>query len=425
MDRTFEFEHESDAPGAPVAGSDRIVTLDIVRGVAVLGILVANIAGMSYPLMAYSWPEAMGQSPDEAASWVWLAQYVLVDGKMRGLFTLLFGAGMYLFIERAMERGEGRALQARRLIWLMLFGLAHFFLLWWGDILFLYSISGLAALAMVRWKPETQLRFGIIWYLAGAIMFTIMQFPAMQLEASKATQAIALQAYEQSIDSFESRLESTEEERAAYSEGSYLAEIAFVANEHAPILKGYPFYAMLETIPLMLIGMALYRYGLFSGGLDPGRQRMWGWIGVISGVAMALAMGLWAVRSGFPFYLTEFVFNGAAQAPRLPMIIGLAALLALWAPKAAGGWLGERLAAAGRMAFSNYIGTSLVVMLVMRHWAGGLWGELSKPELLLVVLGVWGLILAWSKPWLARFRYGPLEWLWRCLTYWKLFPMRL
>jgi len=76
------------------------------------------------------------------------------------------------------------------------------------------------------------------------------------------------------------------------------------------------------------------------------------------------------------------------------------------------------------MAFSNYLGTSLVLMFVFQGWAGGLYGELHRPGLLLVVLAMWVLMLAWSKPWLARFRYGPLEWLWRCLTYWRLVPLR-
>jgi uncharacterized protein len=408
----------------PVGGSERIVTLDFIRGIAVLGILVANIVAMSYPLLAYHWPEAMGHEPDVSDRAVWLAQYVVIDGKMRGLFTLLFGAGMILFLERARARGQGGLLQARRLFWLMLFGLVHFFVLFWGDILFLYAIAGIIALAMVKWPAKRQLGIGIAWYLAGSILFAGSQAPLLIFEQSEAARIVSPEAYESTIEYWEGSLAAAEDERDAFTKGSYPTELAYVANDRSLVLTFYPVLALFETIPLMLIGMGLYRIGLFSGGLDPGRQRKWGWIGVLAGGAIALAMGWQAVSNQFPPLLTDFVFNGGAQGPRLPMILGLAALLALWAPAAAKGWLGQRIAAAGRMAFSNYIGTSLLVMLVMRHWAGGLWGELDRIELLVVVLGVWLLILAWSQPWLERYRYGPLEWLWRCLTYWRLFPMR-
>src|SRR5690606_8906573 len=108
----------------------------------------------------------------------------------------------------------------------------------------------------------------------------------------------------------------------------------------------------------------------------------------------------------------------------LPMILGLAALLALWTPAATRNRLGLRFVAAGRMAFSNYLGTSLVMMLVFQGWAGGLFGQLHRGALLVFVVLGWLLMLGWSSPWLARFRYGPLEWLWRCLTYGKTFPIR-
>lgn len=416
---------DSTGPGtAPVTGSERLVTLDFIRGIAVLGILVANIVAMAHPFLAYSWPAAMGRPHGIADAMAWLAQYVLVDGKFRGLFTVLFGAGMVLFVERARAAGIGELLQARRLIWLALFGLAHFLLLFWGDILFLYAISGLAALGMLGWRRETQLRFGIVWYLTGSALFAAIGFSSLMIEQSEQARLAAPQAWEETQAYWDERLVEAGAEREAFTQGGYAGELAFVADVRGPMLAFQPFFAMLETLPLMLIGMALYRYGLFSGGLDPGRQRLWGWIGVLAGTAMALVLGLWAVVEGFPPFLTDFVFNDGAQATRLPVILGLAALLALWAPGAASGWLGRRVIAAGRMAFSNYIAMSLIAMLVFRQWAGGLWGELDRFQLWGIALAIWAVILVWSPLWLARYRYGPLEWLWRCLTYWKVFPLR-
>jgi len=405
-------EQIDQAADVPVRGSERLVTLDFVRGVAVLGIFIVNVIGMAYPWLAATWPEAMGHPPDTGDSFLWLAQFLLVDGKMRGLFSLLFGAGMALFLERNWQRQIPVLVQARRLAWLALFGLAHFYLLWWGDILFLYAIAGFIVLAVSEWRAETQLRFGILLYVVGGAILALQYYPSSGLAAAQGD--YASQWY----------LARAETENVAFSTGSYLAEFDYVVRERTAMLFSDPVYAVLETIPLMLIGMGLFRYGFFEGAFDPTKQRRWGWVGVLTSIALSLPLGWWITSTDFPLPLTQFVANGAGQVPRLPMILGLAALLVLLAPKAAGGWLGSRIVAAGRMAFSNYILCSLIGMLLFRTWAGGLWGTLDRIELLCVVVLTWALILLWSKPWLARFRYGPLEWLWRCLTYWKLFPLR-
>ena len=155
-----------------------------------------------------------------------------------------------------------------------------------------------------------------------------------------------------------------------------------------------------------------------------GRRRRWGLIGIVGGALLTLPIALWPYRTGFDFFTTLFVFNGIGRIGQLPMALGLAALLVLWAPRATQGWLGSRFAAAGRMAFSNYLGTSIVMMFVFHGWALGLFGQLGRVELIGVVLLTWAAMLAWSQSWLDRFRYGPLEWLWRCLTYGKVFPLR-
>ena len=135
-------------------------------------------------------------------------------------------------------------------------------------------------------------------------------------------------------------------------------------------------------------------------------------------------MALMLMRANDPYYLSLFFVLGPAQDARLPMIFGLLAVLVWLAPRMAPGWLGQRLIAAGRMAFSNYIGMSLVMAIVFQGWGFGLFGELGRTEMLVpVVLGCCAMLL-WSKPWLDRFAYGPLEWVWRCCTYGRIFPLK-
>ncbi|KPL69573.1 hypothetical protein SZ64_16635 [Erythrobacter sp. SG61-1L] len=411
-------------PVAPVAPEHRLVSLDFIRGIAVLGILFANIVAFAQPYLAYGWPLGFGRQPDVVETGLWLAQFLLIDGKMRGLFTLLFGAGMALFATRAALHGGGIGLQLRRLGWLMLFGIAHFFLLFWGDILFLYGIAGLISLPFLAMPARLLLRVGLLWYGAAAIYLIVSLTGTLVLEQDVQAQQANPALHGALVEMESDRLIDAEAERAAFTSGSYAQEFAYVVEARSHLLGEYPTFALLETVPLMLIGMALYRLGFFAGGCDPGRMRRWGWAGVLGGGAVSLLMGLWAIDCGFPYWLTRFVSDFAGQLPRIAMVLGLAALLIQWAPHAVQGWLGQRLTAAGRMAFTNYIATSAVMMLAFRHWAGGLWGELGRGGLLPFAIAGCALILAWSKPWLARFRYGPLEWLWRCLSYWRLFPLR-
>jgi uncharacterized protein len=411
-------------PDQPVDSGERIVTLDFIRGIAVLGILFPNIVAYAHPILAYYWPDGLPGGATRFDEATWLFQLVLIDGKFRGLFTMLFGAGMMLFIERVWARGGTRRLQARRLLWLGLFGLLHFYLLWTGDILFLYAVSGLIALSMLRWPARTQLRVGIAWYLGGALLLSLVLGGPAAIEGIPALQQRAPAQYEQIRKDSAEMVSDAAEESERMAGDSYGAIVSHRVTDEANMFGEVAFFAIAETVPLMLIGMALYRMGLFQRRFDPAKMRKWGWTGVIAGALLTIPLGWWTLARGFPQMLTQFTFSGVTAFLHLPMVLGLAALLSLWAPSATQTWLGRRFVAVGRMAFSNYLGTSTVMMLVFQGWAGDLWGLYHRDGLLLFVALGWLLMLTWSKLWLDRFRYGPLEWLWRCLTYWKVFPLR-
>ncbi|MBX7458095.1 DUF418 domain-containing protein [Qipengyuania sp. 1NDH17] len=389
-----------------------------------MGILAANIMAMGQPFTAYAFPEAFTVPHSEAEDWMWVWQLVLVDGKMRGLFTLLFGAGLYLFLEKAWAKGATTGLQAKRLLWLGLFGLVHFYFIWRGDILFFYAVSGLVALLFIGLSARKQLVLGILGYIAGGILYGAL-FGFMQNVADgPAADNVALESVQaEFVKAADADLADGRAESEIRQEGSYLDYVAHNFEAHAfDPLASLMMFAF-ETLPLMLIGMALYRMGFFSGGFSNRKMRLWGLIGLVAGGALTLWIALSAKAGGFTYYGALAAFMGWSHFPRIFMTLGIAALLVSFAP-AAGGWLSERVSAAGRAAFTNYLGTSVVMLLVFGNWGLDLFGALGRSELYLVTIAAWLVMLAWSKPWLERFRYGPLEWLWRCLTYGRRFPLK-
>ncbi|WP_298301448.1 DUF418 domain-containing protein [uncultured Erythrobacter sp.] len=401
----------------PVATSDRIETLDFIRGIAVMGILLANIVAFGQPFSAYMYPSAwLGESGDPDG-WLWIVQFVLIDGKMRALFTVLFGAGLYLFMERAWARGQTRWLQAWRLVVLLVFGLLHFFLLWQGDILALYGMCGLLVVPMLRLSVKRQMGIGVTGYVFGAVLFLAAMAPLSFVADSMDDSEPGIAEFQEGLEQGKAQtLKDDAEVTKLKQAGSYADLVVHRVEEKTfqPVINASFFF--LETVPLMLIGAALYRLGFFSGGVAPNDLRKWGWIAVIGGGLASLAIALWTQAGGFTYYGTLAAFMGWSPLPRLAMGLGMAALLVAYSP-AWTGWLASRVRAAGRTAFTNYLGTSIVMLFVMHGWALGLFGELNRPQLYLVTLLTCGLMLAWSKPWLDRYRYGPLEWLWRCLIY--------
>ena len=401
------------------ASENRLVALDFVRGVAILGILLLNIVGFAWPEIVYVSPRAPTAPVSTADDWTWLTIFVLADGKFRGLFSLLFGASMVLFVERAEASGkDGAALQRRRLGWLALFGLAHFFLLWWGDILFLYASCGFVALAMRGWSPRRLAMTALAIYAAGVLVLgsltSVGAAPWLGLpDVGGESPAEVVERYgAEARAEIPATLASWPDHVAHMIRDSWTDPLITVS------------YSWFETIPLMLIGMALFKAGLFAGTWDVARLRRWAWWGIGSGLMLTLPLAWWLWREQFALPLTLFVWLGPAAVGRLASIVGYAALAVILARGFADGALGQRLVACGRMAFSNYIATSLVMTFIFHGWGLGLFARFGRFELMGFVLLGWALMLGWSKPWLARYRFGPLEWLWRSLTYAKLAPIR-
>jgi uncharacterized protein len=405
--------------------STRIVTLDTIRGVAVMGILVMNIVAFAMPEAAYSNPFAYGGHTGANFA-AWLIDYIFVDGKMRGLFSFLFGASMLLVIERATTKGESPArVHFSRMAWLFVFGMAHLLLLWWGDILNHYALIGGLAWFFRRLPPYKLVALALaLLVVEFALVFAVGHAIAVNAAAAHGPHpsAEAIRSY---IDS-RSNMGVPPRAEIARDLAVHHAGYATIFANRLPAAIDAPsqafFFLGLETLAYMLLGMAGLRSGLLTGDWPRGRYRLGAAIGFGLGIPVYAALALIPITHGFDVSSVAASDLVWSEPFRPVMILGWVCLIVLLMRP--GGALTARIAAAGRMAFSNYLGTTIVCTTLFYGYGFGLYGHLSRAELYLVVLAVCALMLAWSKPWLDHFRYGPLEWLWRSLARGKFQPMR-
>jgi uncharacterized protein len=403
----------------------RIATLDIVRGVAVMGILAMNIVGFAMPPAAYVNPNAYGtESGWDLASWAF--SFVLVDGKMRGLFSFLFGASLLLVIRKAEAKGESPAqVHFRRMVWLLLFGWLHYLFVWYGDIL-----TGYASIGMIAWfyrnKPVHRL------IIAGAI-YVVVELAVMAALAVYVDGLAAAAAGLHPDPATLADLRVISEDVAVPGAAERTAQMQLflgpwwgVARSQLVDHPGEPLQMLAafgwETLGYMLFGMAALKSGFLTGAWDDSRYRSVAVIGF--GIALpCYAVLAWLLaRDGFTV-AGIFTYSFAGTVLLRPVAVAAVAALIILLTRG-GGRLVQRIAAAGRAAFTNYLGTSILMTGLFYGWGAGLFGRFSRIELWLVVFAMWALMLAWSKPWLERYRYGPFEWLWRTLARWSLQPMR-
>jgi uncharacterized protein len=380
------------------AGAERHLSIDAVRGFAVLGILLMNIVGMGLPSFAYLDPTYAGGSTG-ADMWTWAVNNVLTDGKMRALFTMLFGASTVLIADRA-EAGSGlspAATHYRRMLWLLLIGLLHAAFLWFGDILVPYAIAGLIVFPFRKLSPRAQIAVGV------AILALLLAKNAMSHEVLAPPPG------------------AKEAEMKGFLGGFLEATQARLNMLMLFYLVIHPFDTLPEAIGQMFLGMALFRLGFFTLGWSTRAYALTAAFGYLVAVPFTAWLAYGIASSGFaPKTLHELEVWQQISRPFIALAHAAALLLVIRAGWAA--WLTDRLAAAGRMAFSNYLMTSVITSLVFCGYGFGLYGSLSRAGQLWVVAGVWAFILLWSQPWLARFHYGPFEWIWRSLVQWKPQP---
>ena len=399
----------------------RLITVDAVRGFAVMGILAMNIVGFGLPGNAYVNPAVAGGT-SAADLWSWGIAQTLFDGKMRALFAMLFGASILLMAGRDDSPGVTRRHLARMAV-LLAIGMVHAWFVWSGDILVAYSIVGVLVFPWRTLPPRRLFLLAVICIsLQSAINFA-GAMRGIQLEGlvasggADATDRAVLDELRAMTTT--PPTEVTEEVAAMRGDWRSVQSVraASTRNMQTTII---PMFMLMETVGLMLLGMGLYRLEWWQGGLSRATYRK---------VALATVplLGLGALLpwryAANGFRTIDFLWMDGARILIGPLIaIGYSAALILLVKSGRASWLTSRLAAAGRMALTNYLMTS-ILMTTLFHGPGfGLYGALSRAQLWLPVIFMWALIFFWSRPWLDRFVQGPFEWLWRSLARWKVQP---
>lgn len=428
---------------SPLALTDRIHALDTTRGFAVLGILLMNIWSFAGPQAIYDYPVA-------AADWggaplqTWAVMHTLFEGSQRALFSMLFGAGMLLMVSRLDERAADASsarIYYRRLVFLMLFGLFDLFvLLWPADILFIYALCGLVLYPLRNLKPGTLLLLALIVFSVQAGLRVQNWQESIQLRqeyaAAQAEPALPknpdqatterLQAWEAMEQRAHPDLDAPRTRELIRITGSG-AFGEFLASKLQTSLMLLIFVGLkslvLDSLGAMLLGMALLRAGVLTMTAAPRSYALLMLLGY--GIGLPLAAWETAAMIGNDFdpilkarNLIHYDFR------RMAVGLGHLGLILLFCRRYPRSWLATRIAAAGRMALSNYLGQSILCGLLFYTVGFGLYGRFTGYYLYLVVAGIWIMQIAFSNWWLARYHFGPFEWVWKSLTYKERQPLR-
>jgi uncharacterized protein len=426
---------------SPVATSERIQTIDVVRGVALLGILLMNIDGFGIDGSVFY---TILQGPHNTADFhTQQVIRVFFSGTMKGMFSMLFGAGMILFTMNKKETPGGvtiAELYYRRLLLLVLFGVIHaFVLLWPGDILWDYGLVG-----MVLYPFR---KTAVKWLFLLSIICIGIGILKQQLWVNEIREKRA--AYVESVKAEKAGKKLTAEQQQATTvwlemENSWRPDLERCDRHIRKMHSGYGsiftyfisgnsgeetwsiYHGIWENICMMFLGMALLGIGFFSNKLSTSTYTMCLLIGYGIGIPMGWIMFNGHLESFNPgAYVDAYRVQHAVlyNFKRVFLSIGHASLIMLVFRSRIIPWLMKVLANVGQMAFTNYLMQSIICTLFFYGYGLGYYNQLKYHQLFFVVAAVWVFQIIFSVIWLRYYRFGPFEWLWRSLTYWKKQPM--
>ncbi|MDB6117737.1 MAG: hypothetical protein JWO08_1518 [Verrucomicrobiaceae bacterium] len=383
---------------APLADQERHTTLDVLRGVALFGVLWVNLQ-TSFRLSLFEHLFTFHTHGGWVNEWIDLVTAWLIEFKAFTVFSFLFGVGACIQAERTASRGiSASRFMLRRFAVLLGIGLGHMFLVWNGDILCLYAICGILLIPLIRLPSAALVALGL-----AAISLTFLPISSALIPSAEAmrTQAAA----------------ST----PVYAHGTYHQIFVVSWTETWYFIVPLLISALPKTFGLMLLGIASWRSGILK---QPARHRrlLAGIFGCFTAVgALATSMIFWSASTGRALPVPPALVDAFSY---VPLALGLTAGLVLWLNWSSAGPIAHLFAAAGQMALTNYLMQSLVFSLVFYGFGLGLFGRLSPASAGLIGIGVFALQLVASRTWLRHYRFGPMEWLWRSFTYRQAQPMR-
>ena len=392
----------------------RIISIDLLRGFAVLGILIMNIQSFSMIGSAYINPTAYGDLTG-LNKWVWIFSNLFADHKFMSIFSMLFGVGIIIFTERALKKGKRAGqLHYRRNFWLLIFGLIHAYLIWYGDILVAYSLTAFLAFVFRKLKAKTLLIYSVLFFIVPIIFslasgFSIQYWPE--------------ESYNQNMETWMPD-NSIIEAEINTMRGSWVNQM----DERIPsaiFMQTFLFFwqSFWRVMSMMLLGMALYKWEIITAKRS---NTFYNKMALIS-LGLGLTLTATGIFQNFSHHwLMDYsMFFGSMYnyIGSMGVALGYIALIMLLAKSGSMRKLKYRIISVGRMAFTNYILMSLICTFIFYGHGLGLFGKVERSVQILIVLAVWVIILTISPLWLKKFQYGPLEWLWRVLTYWRKQPM--
>lgn len=389
----------------PINLKNRINSLDLIRGFAVLGILIMNITSFSQIGMAYMNP-TIGAGLEGYNQYFHGFNYIFADTRFMSIFSMLFGAGVVLFTQRIEAKGERvAALHYKRMFWLLIFGLTHAYFIWVGDILVAYAICGSLVFFFRKKSIRTLFIIAIVLFLI-PISLNFMTYYGMPKDALESTFAFFYPSTEQIAA------------QTKIMQGSYIEQIP-LRIENALELQTLVFMidTFWRTSAMMLLGMILYRKGILSADKSTAYYYNMIWLGFVPGLIIS-SLGLNQVYSSD--WSGAYVMNIGANykfVSGLLMALGYIGLVIWIYKKGIFKKLQNRLQATGRMAFTNYIGMSLICTLIFNGHGLGLFGTFDRLQQFLIVIGLWVIMLIISPLVLKKYQFGPLESMWRKLTY--------
>ena len=421
----------------PLAASERIQSLDVIRGIVLFGILLMNTNGYGL-YWSYSDPTNSGGSTG-LNLYTWMIANLFFEGTMRALFSLLFGVGMFIFLDRLVKKGAGvnaADIYFRRLMWLLVFGLIHgYLLLWVGEILYQYALMGFLVYSFRQMAPKKIILTAIILSCIGTAWNYFDYKSADKLVENAALaetyreegKELTKELKEAESNYEEILAKGSDEETIDYTKKmnqGYFGVVAHLAPINFEYDTVWPYRQDLwDVLSMMLIGIALFQWKILSAE----KSMKYYWLMAITGYTIGLAINYYEMKiilddnfSFLSFRESEITYYWG----RIFVAMGHVAMIMIFCKSNFLNWLKSGLASVGKMALTNYMMHSIICMIVFTGVGFGLFNKLERYELLYVVFSIWIFQLILSPIWLTYFHYGPMEWLWRNLSYQKIHPIR-